>query len=95
MFNARFVKPLPEKQILDIAAKHERILLLEENILAGGFSSAVLELLNANGLKNKVLCLGLPDAYVQHGPAKLLRERIGLCASGALAAFKELSGRNS
>ena len=60
----------------------------EENILAGGFSSAVLELLNANGLKNKVLCLGLPDAYIQHGPAKLLRERVGLCASGVLAALR-------
>ena len=72
----------------------ERILLLEENILAGGFSSAVLELLNANGLKNNVLCLGLPDAYIQQGPAKILRERIGLCAEGALAALKKLAEKS-
>ncbi len=94
VFNARFAKPLPEKQILAIAAEHECILLLEENVLAGGFSSAVLELLNANGLKNNVLCLGLPDAYIQQGPAKILRERIGLCAEGALAALKKLAEKS-
>ena len=47
VFNARFAKPLPEKQILDLAVGHERLLLMEENVLAGGFASAVLELLNA------------------------------------------------
>lgn len=91
VFNARFAKPLPEKQILDLAAGHERLLLVEENVLAGGFASAVLELLNAHGLKNKVRCLGLPDAYIQHGPAKYLREQAGLCAEGVLGELKKLS----
>ncbi len=88
VFNARFVKPLPEKQLLDLAARHLRLLLVEENVLAGGFSSAVLEFLNANGLKNDVRRLGLPDVYIEHGPAQKLREQAGLCAQGVLAELK-------
>lgn len=88
VFNARFAKPLPEKQLLDLAARHPRLLLVEENVLAGGFSSAVLEFLNANGLKNDVRRLGLPDVYIEHGPAKKLREQAGLCAQGVLAELK-------
>ena len=89
VFNARFAKPLPEKQLLDLAARHPRLLLVEENVLAGGFSSAVLEFLNANGLKNDVRRLGLPDVYIEHGPAKKLREQAGLCAQGVLAELKK------
>ncbi len=94
VFNARFVKPLPEKQLLDIAARHQRLLILEENVLSGGFSSAVLEFFNARGLKNQVNRIGLPDVYIQHGPAKYLREQVGLCAQGVLAALKALAEKN-
>ena len=94
VFNARFAKPLPEQQILDLAARHKGLVLVEENALAGGFSSAVLELLSAAGLKNNIRRLGLPDVYIEHGPAKLLREQIGLCAKGVLEALKDLSGKD-
>jgi 1-deoxy-D-xylulose-5-phosphate synthase len=94
VFNARFVKPLPEKQILTLASRHKHLLLLEENALAGGFSSAVLEFLSANGLKNNVSRLGLPDIYIEHGPAQRLREQLGLCAQGVLAALQDLSEKS-
>lgn len=93
--NARFVKPLPEKMLLDLAAKFERILLVEENTVLGGFSSAVLELFNDKGVFSggrQVLVrrLGLPDSFVQHGAQKELREIVGLDSQGIKAKLLEL-----
>ena len=90
VFNTRFVKPLPEKQLLDITAEHEHILVLEENALAGGFSSALLELFNDHGVNRRIIRLGLPDAFIRQGPADFLREEAGLCAQSVLAALERL-----
>lgn len=62
VFDARWIKPLPEKQLLDLVARFDRILFAEENALAGGFSSAVLELLVDNGTLRgqRIKRIGLP-----------------------------------
>mgnify|MGYP002236751361 CR=1 FL=1 len=62
VFDARWIKPLPEKQLLDLATRFDRILFAEENALAGGFSSAVLELLVDNGALRgqRIKRIGLP-----------------------------------
>ncbi len=80
VFDARWIKPLPEAQLAEIAAAHDTLLLLEESCLAGSFSSAVLEYLSDAGLLRgqRIVRLGLPDAFVEHGPAKLLRRRTGI-----------------
>ena len=81
--NARWVKPLPAEDILRLADNHKALLVVEEGILPGGFGSAVLELLSEscrNGLA--VRCLGLPDAFIEHGTASLLRTKYSLDAEG-------------
>ena len=92
VFDARWVKPLPEKQLLELAGRFDRILCIEENALEGGFSSAVLELLSDNGaLKGQhIRRMGLPDAFIEHGAQPLLRGNLGLDADGILAALRDL-----
>ncbi|MEW5773049.1 MAG: 1-deoxy-D-xylulose-5-phosphate synthase [Thermodesulfobacteriota bacterium] len=92
VFNLRFVKPLPADQLLDLAAGCKRLLLVEEGSLAGGMGSAVLELLADRGALAglTVKRLGLPDAFVEHGKQKELRQRLGLDQAGIAAAIREL-----
>ncbi len=82
--NARFVKPLDADTILRIARENEVIVTVEEAYLAGGFGSAVLELLEANGLQDKVklVRMGVADEIVTHGDPKLLLGKYGLDADG-------------
>ena len=81
--NARFVKPLDESLILSLAARHGRVLTVEENVMAGGFGSAVLELLADRGLFGvTVKRLGIPDCFVEHGTQDILRQKYGLDAAG-------------
>ena len=78
--DARFAKPLDAELMSELAAEHELIVTVEENVLAGGFGSAVLEeLADRDALgEARVLRLGLPDRYVTHGKPALLREEVGL-----------------
>ena len=91
--NARFIKPLDEDLILTLAARHGRVLTVEENVLAGGFGSAVLELLVDRELSVAVKRLGIPDTFVEHGSPAILRQKYGLDADGilkgALAALQQ------
>ncbi|MFW5721988.1 MAG: 1-deoxy-D-xylulose-5-phosphate synthase [Desulfohalobiaceae bacterium] len=92
LFNPRFVKPLPEEQILALVREHRRILLVEENALAGGFGSAVLELLAGHDLLGgkKIRRIGLPDRFVEHGRQKELRSLTGIDAQGICSQLKEI-----
>jgi len=63
--NMRFVKPLDEALILQLAEQHELLVTLEENVVAGGAGSAVSECLARHGVKVKLLHLGLPDAWIE------------------------------
>jgi 1-deoxy-D-xylulose-5-phosphate synthase len=78
--DARFAKPLDTELIEQLAAEHDLLVTVEENVLAGGFGSAVLEeLADADLLAGtRVLRIGLPDRYVTHGKPALLREEVGL-----------------
>ncbi|WP_233248429.1 1-deoxy-D-xylulose-5-phosphate synthase [Desulfonatronum sp. SC1] len=92
VFNARFIKPLPEAQLLELARTHSRMLIVEENAVAGGFGSAVLELFAAQGvLRNqRIRLLGIPDVFVEHGPQRMLRKQLGLDKTGIKDALGEL-----
>ena len=94
--NARFAKPLDSEMILGLAQKTGRLVTVEENTLAGGFGSAVLELLASAGLSHiKVERLGLPDRFIEHGEVDLFRAEFDIDSSGIVrrvkAAFPELS----
>ena len=89
--NARFVKPLDAALLLALARTKRLIVTVEEAYLAGGFGSAVLELLEENGLQDKVrfVRMGIPDRLITHGDAKLLLAKYGLDADGIYNRVKE------
>jgi 1-deoxy-D-xylulose-5-phosphate synthase len=88
--NARFVKPLDEEMIFSLAKMTGRIVTVEEHALLGGFGSAVLECLDANGITGiKTHRIGLPDAYIEHGTQTILRQKYGLDADGIFASVKK------
>ena len=78
--DARFAKPLDAELVERLAAEHELLVTVEENVLAGGFGAAVLEHLGDRDLlgQTRVMRFGLPDRYVTHGKPALLREEVGL-----------------
>ena len=87
--NARFAKPLDEEMVVALAKKTGRIVTVEEHTLLGGFGSAVLECLEANGITGiKTNRIGLPDAYIEHGSQSMLRQKYGLDADGIYASVK-------
>lgn len=87
--NARFVKPLDEKLILDLAARHRCLVTMEENALQGGFGSAVLELLEENDISGvRVLRIGYPDRPIPQAEQHELRTMLGLDAVGLAASIR-------
>lgn len=78
VINARFVKPLDTACILDAAKASSALITMEENVLAGGFGSAVLEAVSDAGMQTPVLRLGLPDAFIAHGDTGRLKDDVGL-----------------
>jgi len=85
--NMRFVKPLDESLILELAAGHEVLVTLEENAVAGGAGAAVAELLAARGLAKSLLHLGLPDRPLEHGTREQCLEDAGLDVPGVFDAI--------
>lgn len=83
--NARFVKPLDARLILDLAGHIKRIVTVEENALSGGFGSAVNSLLQESGpdaIGVQVKNIGLPDEFVEQGAQAILRKKYRLDAQG-------------
>jgi len=90
VINARFVKPLDQELIVNLAKRVRYVVTVEEGCKMGGFGSAVLEALSEAGVTVKTRILGLPDWYIEQGPQDLLRERYGLTADGIYRSVKEL-----
>ncbi|HOG12009.1 MAG TPA: 1-deoxy-D-xylulose-5-phosphate synthase, partial [Smithellaceae bacterium] len=90
VINARFIKPLDAELILNTAASIKKILTVEENVLDGGFGSAVLELLAENGVTGAtVKRLGIRNQFVEHAKPSELRSSLGLDEEGILQAARE------
>jgi len=89
--NARFVKPMDEELFCSLISEIPRLITVEENVLQGGFGSAVLEVLEQKGIYfKKIKRLGIPDTFVEHGPQDLLRAKYGLDAEGIIKAAASL-----
>lgn len=86
VINMRFVKPLDQNCIAEVAASHDLIVTLEENVIAGGAGSAVNECLAQQQIVIPTLNLGLPDRYIDHGAQGQLLAECGLDADGITAA---------
>ncbi len=78
----RFVKPLDQDLVREMAAGHEALVTLEEGCVMGGAGSAVAETLNQSGLVCPLLQLGLPDLFIDHGEQAALLAGVGLDAAG-------------
>ncbi len=91
VINARFVKPLDSELLIALAQTMRLIVTVEDAYLAGGFGSAILELLEENGLSDKVrvVRMGVPDRIVTHGDPKLLLAKYGLDADGIHSRVSE------
>jgi 1-deoxy-D-xylulose-5-phosphate synthase len=85
----RFVKPLDEELVAELAASHELIVTVEENVVMGGAGSACLEVLSARNTQVATLQLGLPDDNVEHGDPALLLADCGLNAEGILTSIRQ------
>lgn len=88
--NARFVKPLDGELLKDVFSRHKKVITLEDNVITGGFGSAVLEFVNQNKIAGAdILVHGLPDKFVEHGtPDELFRD-LKLDAKGVAEVIKE------
>ena len=91
VINSRFLKPLDKDLICEWAVRTGRVLTIEENVLQGGFGSAVLELLQEKGVTSvQVKRLGLPDLYLDPGPQSLLRLKYGIDENGIFESVVEM-----
>ncbi|GFI65010.1 1-deoxy-D-xylulose-5-phosphate synthase [Lachnospiraceae bacterium] len=80
LINARFVKPIDEEAVKEACRDHLLIVTLEENVFCGGYGEKVLDCMNRSGLKNGLLNISIPDAYVEHGNVEVLKREIGIDA---------------
>jgi 1-deoxy-D-xylulose-5-phosphate synthase len=93
--NMRFVKPLDTELLAELAHAHELLVTVEEHQVMGGAGSAVCEALAALGIEKRVLLLGLPDRFIEHGdPARLLAS-VGLDREGIVGAIRAARGRDA
>jgi len=91
--NARWAKPLDETMILRLAKSVRHIVSIEDHVLAGGFGSAVLELLELHGVRNvDVRRIGLPDRFVEHGAPTILKELYGLSSAHVKEVVRDMLG---
>ncbi|WP_461833757.1 1-deoxy-D-xylulose-5-phosphate synthase [Desulfothermus sp.] len=93
VFNTRFIKPLPP-EILEMVKNFNKIIIVEENALIGGFSAGILELLNDNNMLSgkRIIRLGILDRFIEHGPQSELRSMLGLDGEGIFKKICELVG---
>ena len=89
-YDLRFVKPIDEDLLHEVFSKYQKIVTVEDGTVVGGFGSAVLEFMNANGYQASVQILGIPDRLVEHGSPKELHRECAYDAQGIANAVREL-----
>jgi 1-deoxy-D-xylulose-5-phosphate synthase len=86
--NARFAKPLDKELIWELARSHKLIITVEDHALMGGFGSAVLELLSDEKEDfGKIVRMGIPDRFIEHGTRDLILKNVGLDEDGIADKF--------
>lgn len=86
----RFIKPLDEIMVLQIARTHDYLVTVEENTVLGGAGAAVMECLQAHDVVKPIRCLGLPDRFIDHGKHETMLAECGLDETGLRLAIEKL-----
>ena len=89
VYDMRFVKPLDEQTILEVAPRVKRIVTLEDGALRGGVGEAVVKLLNDHSITTPVVTLGIKDEFVEHGTVAELRHLCGYDVEAILHSVVE------
>ncbi|MFV0564978.1 MAG: 1-deoxy-D-xylulose-5-phosphate synthase [Flavobacteriaceae bacterium] len=89
-YDMRFVKPLDEILLHHIFKTYPNIITVEDNVVKGGFGSAILEFAQTNNYKNNIKILGIPDRFVEHGSVTQLQKSVGLDSDGLMRIFDEV-----
>jgi Deoxyxylulose-5-phosphate synthase len=87
--NARFVKPMDEQMLLGLCSRYDLFITVEDNTVVGGFGSGVLEFLSNKGILKRVITLGIPDRFIEHGNQNLLRNLVGIDAEGIARSVRQ------
>lgn len=74
LINARFIRPFDEECITKLVSDHRYIVTMEENIINGGFGESILNFVSSMNYKTKVVCVALPNVYIEHGSVSTLKE---------------------
>lgn len=88
-YDMRFMKPLDENLLKEVAAKFKHVITVEDGVREGGFGSAVIEWMEDNGQHLDIVRLGLPDHFVEHGTVAQLQSIVGIDAEGIRRTIKE------
>jgi 1-deoxy-D-xylulose-5-phosphate synthase len=91
-YDMRFVKPLDKELLHTVFKKFNKIITLEDGAITGGFGSAVLEFMADNGYAAKVIRLGIPDVFIEHGEQIQLHKECGCDPEGIARAVQSLVG---
>ena len=89
LVNARFVKPLDEKLLSQLAEQHKLFVTMEENVAAGGFGSQVADYMRRMHPEIRVLTIALPDSFIEHGNPEKLKEKAGIDGVSVYRKIKE------
>jgi 1-deoxy-D-xylulose-5-phosphate synthase len=95
LVNLRFIKPMDEDLVLEIASRHNAIVTLEENVIAGGAGGAIGELLVAQDLQLPLLHIGIPDRFIEHGSREDCLVLAGLDAASLTTTIERWWARHS
>ncbi|NOT68014.1 MAG: 1-deoxy-D-xylulose-5-phosphate synthase [Methylophilaceae bacterium] len=87
--NMRFVKPLDVELIAKLSTQYDLLVTIEENAIMGGAGAAVMEVLQGIGSHIAILCLGLPDVFIEHGVHENMLAECGLNAAGIISAIEK------
>ncbi len=88
--SARFLKPIDEKLIMDLAKNHKYIVTVEDNVLTGGFGSRINKFIIDNKLDNEIINIGIKDEFIPHGDVNVLYEQCGISPSGIAQQIESL-----
>ena len=90
----RFVKPLDENMLHEIFEKHNKIITVEDGCIQGGFGSAILEFMSDKNYNSKIIRLGIPDRFIDHGTQNELWKECNYDEESIFQAAKKLLKHN-